>query len=1075
MKKIFEQIDELIGDSFKPYEKKGISSISLIEGDRRDVAVLFADVSGFTSISEKLDPEKVKILADKLMQILTVCVKKCGGIVDKYEGDRIMALFGAKKASEKDAEKAVLSGLEMIGKIKAFNEILKKDEEFKEFNLSLRIGVNYGLVTTGRVGEKREGDFTVYGDTVNMASRLEENAPLDGILVPALLKEALFEIFEFEPHGELILKGKTGKHKVFSVQKHRVRSLPDIYADNLFVDRREELSQLLEILPEEKAKNRGKNEDRALYFCFIIGQQGIGKSRLVAEFANEVMKKSRILFGNFSPIKKEIFGVFGEIYREQSGMDPRCEKEAAAQALLDYYKKTLSDSWEKNKLLIFILEDFHEADETEISFLERLLESLKHIRSVKERFLFIVTSRDEIKNSFGVSGLWVKEIRLKPLVQKDSVDLLESVAGKEKFEESLRDQIIKKAEGNPLFLVELGKMAGKTSRKENLTLSQIPSSLKSLMLSRLDSFDEMKKLNTRILAASGDRFEKDIAGAVMKKFGVLQDSESIFSEMETEGLIYRTGIEKSKFTSIFFREVVYETLLMENRKMIHAAYAKELEERRQDRIKDYLSEILYHWLNTDDRAKTLEYLGKTGKLFMMSFDNIRATDIFTKLEVMLDERENPLELAECLLNLSKVMNLTGKWSLSESKAGKALEIIEKNNFFPLEGTALLCLARVKINLNKIQEAETVIQRALAFFKKRKDSAEYPEALSLKGELALYKGEYSTALKSFRTNLRKEKTAGYENNRMKSYFNVAQVFLRKGVFKKSLIYNLKALKISERMKDKPMTAKILANLGISYRNLFQYDEAFKAYKKSLKIASDMGSKKNMATAYGNMAALYLIKDDMNNYLSCLREYLLLNFELKDERGIAFALAGFGNYHSYSGRNREALLSYGKALNLAEKLEVKVLTANVFFNLASLYFKDGKMTEALELINKSADIAQAIGNRHWVITCDIFRSRIQFSMAPAFEKKVLVFRETEKILDKTGDKILRAEVLYRLWEFLASDSDVSAHFADKEQIYKKEALALLKGITKKQKRKELRERIENMRCGKIVNKKNTYSLH
>jgi len=153
-------------------------TLQLKEGERRTVSILFADLKGFTAMSEKLDPELVQTTIDKIMSVFTQVIKNHGGYVDKYSGDEVMALFGAKVASEVDTERAIRAGLQMLSNLERFNQYMKTQKEYSVIDkpLAIRIGINTGLVTTGKIGEGREGDFTVYGDAVNLASRLESNA-----------------------------------------------------------------------------------------------------------------------------------------------------------------------------------------------------------------------------------------------------------------------------------------------------------------------------------------------------------------------------------------------------------------------------------------------------------------------------------------------------------------------------------------------------------------------------------------------------------------------------------------------------------------------------------------------------------------------------------------------------------------------------------------------------------------------------------------------------------------------------------------------------------------------------------
>ena len=146
-------------------------TIKLKEGERRTVSILFADLKGFTEMSEKLDSELVQNTVDKIMSVFTHVIKSHGGYIDKYSGDEVMALFGAKVVSEVDTERTIRAGLQMLENLNQFNHYMKTLKEYSaiERPLAIRIGINTGLVTTGKIGEGREGDFTVYGDAVNLA------------------------------------------------------------------------------------------------------------------------------------------------------------------------------------------------------------------------------------------------------------------------------------------------------------------------------------------------------------------------------------------------------------------------------------------------------------------------------------------------------------------------------------------------------------------------------------------------------------------------------------------------------------------------------------------------------------------------------------------------------------------------------------------------------------------------------------------------------------------------------------------------------------------------------------------
>ena len=195
-----EEFDQLFDDELFNLDKVEEKTVKLKEGERRMVSVLFADIKGFTSMSEALDHEEVQSIVDKLMKIFSHSVEICGGYVDKYTGDQIMGLFGAKVASEVDTERALSSGLDLILKLKKFNVLASESEKYHHANidLSIRVGINTGMVTTGRIGKEREGDYTVYGDSVNLASRMESNAPVNSIMIPEYTMNLVRNSFVFK-------------------------------------------------------------------------------------------------------------------------------------------------------------------------------------------------------------------------------------------------------------------------------------------------------------------------------------------------------------------------------------------------------------------------------------------------------------------------------------------------------------------------------------------------------------------------------------------------------------------------------------------------------------------------------------------------------------------------------------------------------------------------------------------------------------------------------------------------------------------------------------------------------------
>src|SRR5215218_2203898 len=239
--------------------------------ERRRVTVLFADLSGYTAVAERMDPEAVKTLVDRSLRRLGQEVERFGGTVDKYIGDNVMALFGAPVAHEDDAERAVRAGLGMQDAMEEINAGLPSGAHFE-----LRVGVNTGEVLAGAVGET----YTVVGDTVNVASRLQSAARPGSVTVGERTMRATDAAVQYEPLDPLTLKGKAEPvpawEAVGLIAEHSVRRVTPARESPL-VGRQQELAAL-DSLYERLVR------DGTSHLVTIVGEAGVGKSRLLREF-----------------------------------------------------------------------------------------------------------------------------------------------------------------------------------------------------------------------------------------------------------------------------------------------------------------------------------------------------------------------------------------------------------------------------------------------------------------------------------------------------------------------------------------------------------------------------------------------------------------------------------------------------------------------------------------------------------------------------------------------------------------------------------------------------------------------
>ena len=256
---------------------KILSSSKSLEGERKLVTVLFADVANYTSISEKLDPEEVRQIMDGCFKIIMDSVYRFEGTIDKFTGDGVMALFGAPLAHEDHAQRACYAALEMQRALKEYGVKVKED---CGFDFKIRVGLNSGPVIVGGVGNDLKMDYTAVGDTVNLASRMQTMAEPASVLIGTDTQRMVRDFFEFETLGKKPVKGKEQPVEAYRLLRATqvATRIEASMAKGLtrFVGREKEMAVLKEAF--DKAKS-GSGQ-----VVGLVGEAGVGKSRLLLEF-----------------------------------------------------------------------------------------------------------------------------------------------------------------------------------------------------------------------------------------------------------------------------------------------------------------------------------------------------------------------------------------------------------------------------------------------------------------------------------------------------------------------------------------------------------------------------------------------------------------------------------------------------------------------------------------------------------------------------------------------------------------------------------------------------------------------
>lgn len=619
-----------------------------IEGERKLVTVLFADVANYTPISEKLDPEEVHHIMDGCFKILMDEIHKYEGTINQFTGDGVMSLFGAPVAHEDHAQRACHAALSIQKAMRAFGEKVQKDcgVEFK-----MRIGLNSGPVIVGSIGDDLRMDYTAVGDTTNMASRMESKASPGTILVSRDMHRLVRDFFEFGSLGEVAVKGKEESQQAYELLKAgRVETrIGASVAKGLtkFVGRKNSMVALREAL-EEAGAGSGQ-------VVGIVGEAGVGKSRLLLEFRN-LLPQSEYAYlegrcfhfgGSMSYLpfmdilrsyfeikegdrefiinKKMTYKIAGldeklggalpplrellSLKREDEDfikLVPQQKKERTFEAI-----RNLLIQLSQERHLVLIIEDMHWIDKTSEEFLDYLIGWL-----AGSHILLILLYRPEYTHPWGSKSFY-RKIGLNQLTTQSSAELVQAILEEGEVSPEIRELILYRAAGNPLFMEEFTHTLlenGSIQRKDNqYVLSekssdiQVPDTIQGIIAARIDRLEDNLKLTMQFASVIG----RDFAFRILQTItGLREELKGYLINLQGLEFIY----EKSLFPELEYifkhtltQEVAYNSLLHKRRKEIHEKIGNAIEQIYADRVEEFFEMLAHHFEQGEVWEKALEY------------------------------------------------------------------------------------------------------------------------------------------------------------------------------------------------------------------------------------------------------------------------------------------------------------------------------------------------------------------------------------------------------------------------------------------------------------------------------------
>ena len=660
--------------------------------EMKQVTVLFCDIVGSTPLSEQLGSEAMRDLVSSFLETSLAELHRFGGTVPQFAGDGFMALFGAPAAQEDHVQRALLAALAIQRALSG--PTVEGDGE--KLNLPVRMGIHTGSVVFGPLTGNLPMDPTAIGDTANLAARLQQAAEPATIL----LSEATYQLAQsyarVEPVGPLMLKGKADPipaYRLLAISQARaaLRASTATRATT-FVDRHSDLAILNNFLLQVEGGRRQA--------VGIVGEPGIGKSRLLNEFRQQLgdgrvtwlegrcvsygtgmpcLLMLDLLRNNWGIVETDTPEVITEKVRsglQRVGLDPEQDspvllhllgiKDVGARPMLSSPETLKAKTFEvfrqiciklnEKRPLILVLEDLHWIDKVSEEFLAFLVENL-----TDARLLMLTTYRPGYHPPW-IHQSYAGQMPLQPLSLDDSLQVVRSVLLAEPRIEMVTEDIVAKADGNPFFLEQLSLHAGETLKSGLM----VPDTIHDVVMARIDRLPSASKHLLQTAAVIGREFSLRLLNAVWSGTGPIEAElrelirlEFIDERVLTDGIIY-------VFRHALTQEAAYGSLLERHRRASHADIGRALEGLYDGRIDEVAELLAFHFDRSEEAEKAVDYAILAAEKAQRRWANSEAVGYFEvalrRLESMPASEPNRLRRIDAVLKQGDVKFALGRHS-----------------------------------------------------------------------------------------------------------------------------------------------------------------------------------------------------------------------------------------------------------------------------------------------------------------------------------------------------------------------------------------------------------------------------
>lgn len=931
-----------------------------VDGERRTVTILFADLTGFTAMSETMDPEDVVQVVNEYFTRMLNVVFKYGGAIDKFMGDAILVVFGALETHEDDAIRATLAGIEMQREMVKFN-----NEGNLPVPLSMSIGINTGPVVAVNVGTIERMEFTIMGDNVNLASRLESVAEPGQVIISHSTYQKVKKHIKVKKLSSVRVKGKKKPVLIYLAEKQKIREKPkkilSLKTRTKLIGRKEELNIITETIETVKKGERK--------IVSIIGESGTGKTRLLVEtdtiLANggftilrgdSYSYTSNIAYYPFKQILTRLFNISekdsDEEKRKKIGTFLSSKGLGEMEAvfiptLLDLEtEETMSIPPEIKKKYIFEsvrnlfavlaqtplclkFEDLHWSDRLSIE----LLTFLSHEISNRP-FIFFGTFRPEFAFPL-IAEDFATNIHLKNLQKELTAQYLREIFEDREPSSEITELVFKHTKGNPLYIEALAKNLAKRRllKKKEVKVElrkspdeiRVPETINSIVMERVDRMDEMDQRVLRMASIVGQIFTLEDLVYLLQK-----EQEEIIANLESlehfEGEI--SSIKEGenheyRFNTPTVREVIYNSMLKRTRSSLHKRYGDWILKRNEKNPKPVFEILAYHFVNGGDVENGILFSKLSGEKARNYFANEAGIKFFNDALRLLKKTEASGEKEKTKLEIFRrqgyFLMMIGDTKQALLNQKKSLRLANK---LGSEKDRIMSL----LNIGILYDRMGVAKKPIRYYRRAKNSAKviglFPLIAMAENNLGIY-------------------------------------YKKTGKFKKALTAFNHSLKINRNIKNQVNEAVAIQNIGeVNYLLGFP-EKALANYETAMKMFKEMNLNERIPPLCMSISIIHTIKGDQEKAKSYADKALNLSREVGDMKTEKDSLGNLGNILFRMNQPTRAIELYNQALSMAEKMNDLEHQMALFINIGEVFHNVGDFENAVEYHSKAKELAEVIG--------------------------------------------------------------------------------------------------------------------